>query len=232
MRSFAGRATRRIVLLGTALAVPASLAAQQAVVESGAANVELANGQLFWSIGCGDDFSPAVSHVRTQPLSGGAVAMRTLYMPAGCGADRVAPAGIATDGTDVFWVTGDGRVMAIAASAPSRSATRLVAAGSPAAATGAIALGRSDVFWSEGTRVLRAPRSGGDATVIYTGTASDPPVRQLQAADDGRVFILGADRLRALLPLGTTGRYALVPVAGGVTAFRVQPGGAVVYAAG
>jgi hypothetical protein len=230
-----GSTVRRAALVLSLFGFQVPLAAQEVVVSSGAAALRLENGRIFWSIGCGDEFSPLRSHVRTQPLGLGAAGMRTLYSPAECRGDRVASADLATHGSEVFWITAEGRVMATSAAAPEGFPARVVATGSRAAAGGSIALTREHVFWTEGARVMRARRAGGPVQTVETVWTAEPAdrnhPRQLQGAADGRVFFLHGTRLRALLPWDA-GRYVPVPFGDGVTAYHVQPDGNVVYAAG
>src|ERR1700682_2297447 len=103
-----------VVLCLNGMATPAhadTFDVPQLFVHDNVEGMALQGTTLFWETNCGGECSPARSRLRSTNSRGTGGIGSTLYYPAACHADRVASGNVAVDNTNVFWLTGDGRLV-------------------------------------------------------------------------------------------------------------------------
>jgi hypothetical protein len=191
---------------------------------------------LYWATGCGREFSPARTRVRSvssrqpAPIEADRLSAdtQTLFNPAGCPESRVVPDAMAAFGEFVYWITGDGRVVRLersaAAGATPRTLGRTDARSFGPDAELQIAVDDDFVYWSEPGGVFRMPATGGAHTRIYRTPGT---IVQLAAGGDRTVYLLDGrrtGRLFVALDPQPGGTYEIVDLVGtaATTAFALD----------
>lgn len=223
-------------MLAVAVCWPLRVAAQAPevlVTDTYAEGLLLHGPDLYWKANCGDDFSPALSHVRVTEASATVsgsrsadVVARTLFQPAVCGPDRVASRNIAVDEQYVYWITGDRRVVRLSRYATRGTPATLYTA-EPANETGYfLVVSDNYLLWSNGTSIRRGLVDGTSTPqIILDSRAGMREIHDLTAAEGRRFLFLNGRRLHVLTPLtAAAAAYLALPVRGPteVGAFAVR----------
>jgi hypothetical protein len=118
----------------------------------------------------------------TTPGDGASNAIRTAATVIG---DLVGPSRLDQDADNLYWLSGDGKILAIRKDG-SEAAPRTLA--TPAAAVNAIAVGPTAVFYASGNAIFTLPKTstGGQGTSIGT----TEPLSRALAVDDAFVFAM------------------------------------------
>jgi len=223
-------ATFIALVVGT---VTASAQSPDVYVEDWAESLVSAPPQLYWKAGCGDDFSPQRSHVRTVPaaIPGGAVPRpligRDIFNPLLCGPDRVASRNIAVDDSHVYWITGDRRLVRIRRDAAGGLPESVLSVRPANDAGYSLAVSDGWIAWTDGSGVFRAQIAllgdGRPSTDTILEPGGPDRVRELVPAASGYVLLLGSRLARLTPSLGDPRRFMLFRLAAsqGVTAFAV-----------
>jgi hypothetical protein len=188
-----------------------------------AAGVEMSGTTVIWNSGCGDDFTPPSSYLRTVDLALREPSPRTIYAPEGCGRDRIVSDDVGTDGIALYWMTADRRILT--ASLAGGAVSELATFSSPSEPSHAsVAAGNGYAYWTEGTTIFRTQIADASHAVrqIYRGTA----LHRLRTAPDGTLYFLSNSELVKLAASGDA-----IEIASGVSSFALAPS-FVVYATG
>jgi hypothetical protein len=110
-------------------------------------------------------------------------------------ADQFAPGLLTQDDENIYWLNGDGNVLAIKKDGTESAPRTVVAAGAGVIALAATA-GATPLFYTKGAQVFSVPKSGGVGTPIAT---TSPPARAL-AADPSFVFAMAEDEQSDIEP--------------------------------
>ena len=195
------------ILCLTQLVDPAKADTPELFVEDRVGGMIIQGTTLYWYTNCGDEFSPEQSRLRSKPSQGpvGPSNQVSLYYPPTCQTDRVASTNVAIDEANIYWLSGDGRIMTLPRNSDGTVAPRelrrtgLGASGGTANSS-SIAVDGTYLYWNERDRVMRAPKTGSDtATTIYSSAG----IRLIRAAGDGSIYFIRGTQLVFLQPLGS-----------------------------
>jgi hypothetical protein len=188
-----------LVTLFSAIALGAISSRADAVlfVADRADSIAVNGGTLFWKTDCGGELDPPTSRLKGIPTTGGTTT--TFYSSPTCDGGRVSGDQVAVDATDVYYLSGDGRVMRVSRSRA--AAVQVSTMNSSATTTGccSIAVFGSNVFWSEGSAIYEAPKLGGSRT-LYTLVFTSGTIHSLRAAPDGSLLFIKGNQLRRVRP--------------------------------
>ena len=155
-----------------------------------------AEDSLFWSVGCGDQFTPSQSEVGSRPFRGGEVCQH--FRPPECKGDRVASAAVAVDERHIYWLTGDGRVVSLPRQAIDETPLALCSMKAPPASEwprpSGIALVDDSVYWTESDTVYSVAKSGGQPHVVLRVPLA-AALRHLTPLDDQYLLCKSGHRL-------------------------------------
>lgn len=215
-------------LLAFGLAGPAS--AQEIFVRGQVDGLAVAGDRLFWKAGCGDDFTPPRSYVRSAAAAAEAPLRTptTHFNPEGCTPDRVASRNLAADSAHVYWITGDRRLVRIRQDRTGSLETLLEVPGR--GEDSFLAVAGEWIVWTDGAAAYRV-RRGGPAkleTVLRPGAVRER-LGRISGRAEGYVVQAG-DRLYDLIPLRAGGPFIATPIAAAAGASAFAESGGTVYA--
>ena len=182
----------------------------------------VADGRLYWKVGCGGELQPARSVVESCSLTRGSRVSH--YAPADCQPDRVASMTVAVDNASIYWLTGDGHVVTVPVGSSDAAPRRLAETetrrldGWPGHFW--ITLLGDRIYWNEGPRIFSIPKTGGPRSLL-TAVAGARGLLGLTSLDGARLVCLAEGQLIAI-PVGDPDRREIV--ATGVSCFAVGRG--------
>lgn len=216
-----------VILLFSLLAIclPRPALAQELYVRGQVDGLAVSRSLLFWKAGCGDDFTPARSYVRSAPPADAAPREPvTLFHPPACGPDRVASRNLAVDSAHIYWITGDRRLVRLRQDGTLAPETLVAVPGR--GEDSHLAIAGEWIVWTDGAAVHRVRREGPHVlqTVLRPGALRERPGR-IAARGAGYVVQAG-ERLYDVVPLGDGARFIATPIAaaGGASAFAESGG--------
>ena len=220
-----GRRHWPVLLFLVLLGLPGPAPAQEIYVRGQVDGLAVAGGQLFWKAGCGDDFNPARSYVRSAPTAEGAPRTpATLFHPEACGPDRVASRNVAANSAFVYWISGDRRLVRLRQDGAGAPETLLEVPGR--GEDSFLAVAGEWIVWTDGAAVHRVRREGSRAleTVLRAGAVRER-LGRISGRGGGYVVQAG-ERLYDLIPLRAGGPFIATPIAAstGATAFVESAG--------
>src|SRR5437868_3003611 len=113
------RRTYQLLLLSilclTILVNSAQADTPELFIEDRVGGMTIQGTTLYWYANCGDDFSPLRSRLRSKPSqdTAGLSNQATLFYPLTCQPNSIASTNVAFDETNIYWITGDGRIMSL-----------------------------------------------------------------------------------------------------------------------
>lgn len=219
------RSAALLLLALLALCLPRPALAQELYVRGQVDGLAVSRSLLFWKAGCGDDFTPVRSFVRSAPAAEAAPREPvTLFHPPACGPDRVASRNLAVDSTHIYWITGDRRLVRLRQDGT--AAPQTVSAVPGRGEDSHLAIAGGWVVWTDGAAVHRVRLDGAPVleTVLRAGALRERPGK---IAGRGAGYVVQAgERLYELTPLGGGARFVPTPIAsaGAATAFAESGG--------
>ncbi|MEZ4645650.1 MAG: hypothetical protein R3E31_23440 [Chloroflexota bacterium] len=179
----------------------------------------LSNARIFWHTNCGGEFNPARSRARSRATAGSTT--RNHYYPLLCQEDRIASVNIAADSNYIYWLTGNGRVVRLHQSATSEIPSEVSQMETSIVPdyTDYIAVSSNFVYWSEGTKIFRAPKAGGARETVFA--ALGVTVTDLRTVNDDTLLFLvsGSGNHNLLKATNSSLGWGTSLVGGNVSAF-------------